>query len=153
MPRIGLEPADDQVSDFLESFGEKELQAAFFQGLDALLPMIRDKFGQVILEGLSKWEPSEQAERQFPYLLNAGLFASNYASCIIWNEKEGGILMTLDDSKIKSFGFPDDITQVLEFGNTQLPAIRPLFKVQMWIEENISKWSETWMNRFVGQLD
>ena len=71
---------------------------------------------------LNNWTPSSKVLEVYPFFKNINKLISDYDDClVVLSNKEDFISVAIDVGKLKEKGLPENLRELLEYGNNLIP--------------------------------
>jgi len=115
---------------------DKRLKRVWLQIMPEAVVQIRSKIRETLERKIAGWVFDADTIRNYPFLVDLKLFVDSYVSCIKVLFDGNHIAVVVDPEKVLSFGLPENIYDLLEYGSSVFPQI-------LHMREAMASWEST----------
>ena len=110
---------DSELRDRLNKCFER----VWKQTMPEAVVQIRSKIRETLERNIAGWVLDSDIIRNYPFLVDLKLFVDRYVSCVEVLFDGNSIAVVVDPEKAMSFGLPENVYDLLEYGNFDFPQI------------------------------
>ena len=130
------------LTEFTDRFSKAIDRAWELSCVDAQ-DQIRNRIRKVLESKLLDWEIPNRLRLTYPYLVNRKSLIDNYIKCIDVETRSGNkneIAVGINEDRLLSLGLPKYLSDLLEFGNEDIPSFSHLTKgIDDWLISDSKK--------------
>ena len=130
--KIEADSAAEQLKRFGLFLGKLKGQA-----LQQAAQFVQERLRREVRRALSNWVPSEEAVSKYPFLRDIPAVVNAYTAAIKVSkgEQEGSLRVVVDRKELRARGLPENLAEILEFGNDLIPIFPHWRFVKDWVRE------------------
>ena len=132
--KIGVDSAVRQLGRFNLFLDRLRRQA-----LRRVVEFVQERLRQEVRRALSSWTPSEEAVSRYPFLRDVPAVIEAYTAAIKVSkgEQRGSLRIAVDREELRSKGLPENLAELLEFGNDLIPIFLHWRLTKSWVQEEV----------------